>query len=97
MSTFKVSTKKDKGSAEVETTLTIDWTGATPDVLKDMATSYLVIKWQGRARKHGIPTAATIKAIDFRPGARTPAPTMAEMVAALTPEQKAELIKKLQG
>ena len=97
MSTFKVSTKKDKSSAEVETSLTINWDGATPEILKDMATSYLVIKWQGRARKHGIPATATVKAVDFRPGARTPAPTMAEMVAALTPEQKAALVKQLQG
>ena len=97
MSTFKITTRKNENTPKVETTLTIDWTDATPEVLKDMATSYLVIKWQGRARKRGIPTTATVKAIDFRPGARTPAPTMAEMVAALTPEQKADLIRKLQG
>ncbi len=97
MSTFKITTRKNENTPKVETTLTIDWADATPEVLKDMATSYLVIKWQGRARKHGIPTTATVKASDFRPGARTPAPTMAEMVAALTPEQKAALVKQLQS
>lgn len=94
MATYNVNTKQDKDSHAVRTALTIDFTGATPEILQEIATSAIVIKWQGQVRKNGIPSQASIKAIDYRPGTRlTPQPLtfdqLLERVSTWTPEQKA--------
>ena len=93
---FTISTKPDKDSSPVQTKLTIDFTGASEDVLREIATSAIVIKWQGQVRKNGIPQEATIKAVDYRPGTRlTTTPTMDQLVSLMTPEQKQALLAKL--
>ena len=97
MATFNVSTRADKDSAQQQTKLTIDFTGATQEVLQEIATSAIVVKWQAGARKNGIPAAATIKAIEYRPGTRLVQQfdVMKLDPASLTPEQRRALIAKL--
>jgi len=93
---YNVSTKPSKDGSPVTTKLTIDFTGASEDILREIATSAIVIKWQGQVRKNGIPQEATIKAVDCRPGTRlTTAPTMDQLVSLMTPEQKQALLAKL--
>src|SRR6266404_3328513 len=93
---YNVSTKPYKDGAAITTKLTIDFTGASEDILREIATSAIVIKWQGQVRKNGIPQEATIKAVDYRPGTRlTTAPTMDQLVSLMTPEQKQALLAKL--
>ena len=91
---FKVTTKKDKASPEVETSLEINFAGCSEAQLKAMATCFIVIKWQGQARKKGIPATATINAVDYVPGKRAPAETLAEQLARLTPEERRKLIEQ---
>lgn len=96
MSTFKVTTKADKDSSSEITTLTIDWTGATEEVLREIATSAIVIKWQAKARKDGIPASATIKATDYRPGTRlVTVPSVDQLVSKMTDAERKALIEKL--
>ena len=100
MATYNVNTKQDKDSHAVRTALTIDFTGATPEILQEIATSAIVIKWQGQVRKNGIPATASIKAIDYRPGTRlTPQPLtfdqLADRITTMTPEQHGELLRRL--
>jgi len=96
MATFKVNTKSDKDAAAVQTALTVDFTGCTPEVLQEIATSAIVIKWQGQARKNGIPESATIRAVDYRPGNRvTSAPSIDQLVTKMTPEEKQKLLAQL--
>lgn len=96
MATFTVNTKPDKDGKPVQTKLTIDFSGTSEEILKEIATSAIVIKWQGQVRKNGIPQEASIKAIDYRPGVRlTTAPTMEQLVSLMTPEQKQALLQKL--
>ena len=97
MATYNVNTKPDKDGKAVRTALTIDFTGASEDVLREIATSAIVIKWQGQARKNGIPSTAQIKAVDYRPGTRmAPAtPTMDQLVSMMTQEQKQALLAML--
>lgn len=92
---FNVSTKKNKAASAVVTALEVI-EDATPEVNKALARQSVVIRWQAWARKNGIPTTASIKTSDYAPGMRHAAPTLAESVAVLTPEQRAALIKQLQ-
>lgn len=99
----KIQTRLAKGSAQVETDLTIDWSGITPEKMQELAERSLVISVQRVYRDAGkIPTKDTIKALDFlngkgRPEKQiTPEKLMAS-VDKLTPEQKAELLKALAG
>ena len=98
MATFKVSTKSDKDAPSKVTTLTIDFTGATPEILQEIATGAIVVKWQAGARKNGIPESATIKAIDYRPGTRiAPQVSVEALVEKMSEEEKQALIQKLMG
>lgn len=94
---FTISTKPDKDSSPIQTKLTIDFTGASEEVLREIATSAIVIKWQGQVRKNGIPAEAVIKAVDYRPGVRLAqaTPTMEQLVSQMTAEQKQALLAKL--
>ena len=101
MATFTVSTKADKNSTPVQTKLTVDWTGVTEEILKEIALSSIVIKWQGQVRKNGIPASAEIKAVDYRPGTRLTTTVvtfdqLTELVTRMTPEQKAALMAELE-
>jgi hypothetical protein len=100
MATFKVSTKPDKDSAAVQTSLTIDFEGVSEEILREIATSAIVIKWQGQVRKNGIPASATIRALDYRPGTRIQSgpvsfAQLSELVTRMTAEEKAVLLAKL--
>lgn len=98
MATFKVSTKTDKDASAKVTSLTIDFTGATPEILQEIATGAIVVKWQAGARKNGIPESATIKAIDYRPGTRiAPQVSVEALVEKMTDEERKALIAKLMG
>ena len=95
MSSFTVSTKKDKNAVAVNTALTIE--DGSPEVIKALAYQALVVKWQAWARKHGIPATASIKMDDFAPGTRHGGPTLQEAVKVLTPAERAALIAQLQA
>lgn len=98
MATYHVNTKPDKDGQAIKTALTIDFTGATDEILREIATSAIVIKWQGQVRKNGIPAQASIKAVDYRPGTRlTAAPTLDQLVTKLSAEEKLALIARLQA
>ena len=98
MATFKVSTRKDKTSAEVITALTINM-NATPEVRDALAMQALVVKVQGQWRKHGIPAAASINMADFAPGTRHAAPVQSplELAQAMSPEERAKYIEQLKA
>lgn len=96
----EVTTRAAAGEAEVLTNLKIDWTDMTPEDIRALAQQALIVKLQGQWRRNGIPAGEhEVKAADFKPGtrqARTPL-TPAQIAQKLTPEQKAELLKMLQG
>jgi hypothetical protein len=92
-----VSTKADKNAEPVKTSLIINWDDCTPEEIRAMAQQALVVKLQSGWRKNGIPEDITVKAADHKVGQRAPAKSLLEKVATLTSEQKAELLKALQG
>ena len=71
---FKVSTKPDKSGKAVETIITVVYDNTEAE--RALATQALIVKWQGHARKNGIPAAATLKLSDFAPGTRHTAKPM---------------------
>jgi hypothetical protein len=99
--TVKTKLNKDDKSPVI-TSLTIDWTGATAELLRAPAADSLIINWQGQQRRgKKIPAQATLMASEFiaRMGARMGPVTVestAAMAATMTPEQVNALIKKLQ-
>ena len=97
MPTFTVTTRPAKDKPEVKTSLTVITEGVKPEVVMALAMQALVVKWQGHARKHGIPAAASINMADFAPGTRHAAPSLQQSVAALSAEERAKLIAQLQA
>lgn len=99
MATFTVSTKESKDApVATQTKLTINWDGCDNETIKAMATQALVVKLQGGWRKNGIPDQFTCKAKDHAPGTRmVHEVSIDQLVAKMTPEEKAAFIKKLQG
>jgi hypothetical protein len=85
--TFTISTRANKDGDAQNTALTIDLNGCSEDVAVALAIQSAVIKWQGHARKHGIPERATIKLADLAPGRR--------MQAVAVPMTGAEMVKKM--
>ena len=68
---------------------------AHADVTADLANPHrLIVKAQGSWRKNGIPATAVLKYSEYRPGSRHVA-TMSELVAAMSPEDKAKLVAEL--
>lgn len=101
MKTFTVSTKPSKDGEEVKTVLTID-TDCPTEVLLALAIQSAVIKWQGHARKHGIPATATIKLADLAPGRRMAAGPMSKdqilaQAKVMSKEERAALLAALQS
>lgn len=89
-----IYTKKDKAEKTgKKTTLTVVWDGCSEDVAKALALQALVVKLQGGYRSKGIPDAATVAVKDHAPGTRHQM-SPEEAFASLTPEQRAELVKK---
>lgn len=92
--TFTVYTKKDnKEKVGKKTVLTVDLTNCPEDTAVALASQALVVKLQGSWRNKGIPETATVAMKDHAPGTRHQM-TPEEAFASLTPEQRAELVKK---
>jgi len=87
--TFTVSTKPNADGEAVSTALTLDLEGCSDETVLALAISAAVIKWQTRARKHGIPERASIKLADLAPGKR--------LVVAPVPMTAAEIAAKAKG
>jgi len=98
--TRKVSTKQDADGDEKQTDFTVDFSNCSEDVVKAMAFAYLTVKRQGAWRRKGIPAKEEIAATNFAPGSRAVEPVTVDTIAAraetLSPEQRAELLRKLQ-
>lgn len=91
------STKVNKVSHK--SNVTIDWSGMTDDDLQALAQRSIVIRKQNADRLAGIvpETNYILKAVDYRIGMRTARPgnlTPEQMLAALSPEDRAALIAK---
>ena len=100
-STYEVSTRTDKDADEKLTVLTVNWPdGQNPEVIA-MAAGWLKVKLQTSWRKNGVPAKLEVNALDYAPGSRVAAkPTVDGLAAraeAMTPAERAELIKKLTG
>lgn len=79
--------------------VTIDWTGMTDDDLQALAQRSIIIRKQNADRLAGVvpETEYVLKAVDYRIGVRTARPvnlTPEQMLAALSPEERAALIAK---
>lgn len=89
-----VVTKKDnKEKQGKKTVLEVDWTNCPEDTAKALALQALVVKLQGSWRNKGIPDKAQVAVRDHAPGTRHQM-SPEEAFASLTPEQRAELVKK---
>lgn len=93
---FKVSTKKDKNAASVETLVTIIRdSDSARDALADQA---LIVKAQSGWRKNGIPATVTLKMSEFAPGTRHGGSiNPLEAAKSMTPEERAKLIAELKA
>ena len=77
----------------------IDWTGMTDDDLQALAQRSIIIRMQNAARVTGKAPEEemTIRAVDYRIGVRTSRPVVLspeQMLASLSPEERAALIAK---
>lgn len=93
---MKISTKKDKNSAAVVTSLTI--TGGTAETWKALGMQALVVKLQGHWRKNGIPAEFACNVDEFAPGTRHAGISdPVELAKQMSPEDRAALIEKLKA
>lgn len=93
----EVTTKPAAGAEGVTTNLTINWDGMTPEDIQALAQQALIVKLQGKWRTGGIPAGdATVDATDYKIGVRAPRTkqTLEQMLAALSPADKAALLAK---
>lgn len=79
--------------------VTIDWSGMTDDDVQALAQRSLVIRKQNADRTKGVvpPERYTIKATDYKIGARTPQAPMdpREALAKLSPEEALALLQEI--
>lgn len=100
--TVRTKLNKDDKSPII-TALTINWAGATADLLRAPAADSLIITWQGQMRRSKkIPAQAEFLATDFiaRMGSRqgpVTAESVAAMAATLKPEEVEAMIAKLRA
>lgn len=97
VTTTEVTTRPAAGAEGVVTNLTVNWEGMTPEDIQALAQQALVVKLQGKWRKDGIPSGdATVNASDYKIGVRAPRvkQTLEQMLAALSPADKAALLAK---
>lgn len=97
---IEVSTKADKASAAVTTQLVINWEGMTESEVRELAQQALIVKLQSGWRKNGIPEGeCKVNAVDHKVGTRAPRGpvTAAQLLAKLSPEEKAKLLAQLTG
>ena len=95
----EVKTREKEGAEQVTTNVTFDWTGMSSEDVQALAEAGLTVKVQGGWRKHGIPAGdVTIKVADHKVGVRAPRGPVDPFKAAqaLSPEDTAELIRRLQ-
>ena len=93
----KVETRPQAGQQAIETALTIDWSDMTAEDVQALAQQALIVKLQSQWRKNGIPAGeCTVKAADHKIGVRAPKTkqTLEQMLAALSPEERAALVAK---
>lgn len=95
--TANIDTRKEAGAEQVTTNVTFNWDGISTDELQQMAQQALIVKLQAKWRKDGIPAGAhAVNVSDYRPGVRAERTVNVDnIVAKLTPEQRAALIAKL--
>lgn len=97
MSTFTVSTKKDKKSVAVNTALTVKWDGISDEQLRAGYLAFMVVKIQGVWRNKGIPDKMEVFAKDYAPGTRHGGPVnVFDAVKSMSAEEKAKLLAELQ-
>lgn len=98
--TSEVETRQAAGAEAVKTNLTIDWSDMTAADVQALAQQALIVKLQGNWRKGTIPAGDfTVKAADYKVGVRAPRTkqTLEQMLAALTPAERAALVAKFAG
>lgn len=97
------STKPTVNGDAVVTAFTFNWDNVSPEEIRAMAQSALVIKMQSQFRrdavKNGtaIPAELTVNVADHKPGTRGPRPqkSIMEQIATMTAEQRAALLAQL--
>jgi hypothetical protein len=97
------STKPTANGDAVVTAFTFNWADVSPEEIRAMAQSALVIKMQSQFRRDavkqgaGIPTEITVNVVDHKPGTRAARPqkSIMEQIATMTAEQRAELLAQL--
>ena len=99
MSKHVISTKLDKDSDAVSTTLEINWDGCTEEVLRRFATAALIVKLQARFRSQKqVPSTITVNAVEMAPGTRGPKASPIETLLAQAkndPALKAKILAQL--
>lgn len=79
--------------------VTIDWTGMTDDDVQALAQRSLIIRKQNADRTKGVipEERYTIKAVDYRIGARTPSKPIdiRDLLAKLSPEEALALLSEV--
>lgn len=91
-----IATRVKADQPSIDTDLTIQWDGMTPDDIRALAQQALIVKLQNSYRKNGIPATATIRAVDYKVGsraARQPA-NLESLFAAMSATEKAAFIEK---
>lgn len=99
------STKPNADGTPVNTAFTFNWDNVTPEEIRAMAQSGLVIKLQSQMRrdavKHGtaIPTTLNVNVADHKPGTRAVRVTKSldAQIDELNDEQRAALLARLMG
>lgn len=86
-----------KDTVAVETKLSLNWEGMTPEDIRALAQQALIVKLQGGWRKNGIPTEATVNVVDHKIGTRAPKgkPDLAALFAAMTADERAAFLAKV--
>lgn len=96
----EVDTRPAAGAEAVTTNLSINWEGVSPEEVQALAQQALVVKLQGKWRKDGIPAGDfSVNASDYKIGVRAPRvkQTLEQMLAALSPAERAALVAKFAG
>jgi hypothetical protein len=99
------STKPEQNGTPVNTAFTFNWDNVTPEEIRAMAQSGLVIKMQSAFRrdatKNGtaIPTTCDVNVADHKPGTRAVRVTKSldAQIAELSDDQRAALLARLMG
>lgn len=94
-----LNTKVSKDGTAKATVLTIDFTGASEEQIREYAIQAIKVKVQGRWRQDGIPDTATFVVKDNPVGAKMPAkPTvdgLAALVATMSEADREALLSRL--